>query len=233
MSAAIPIRNIFLLFCYAWNEARFGKALCMGIEDPPHFAHLLATALIEATRRLFRAGAERGYRETQEEVAGIRERIMLTPSLPLIARGTRQLVCRFADQSHDTAINRILKAALGRLASMEKLNSGLVVELRYLARQMGDVAEIPLRLELFRQIQLHRHTARYDLVVNLCRLVMVGGIPSHEGHGYSFKDLLADDVLMRKVFEKFVRNFWRLEATGFTVEPGETKINWDAPAANS
>lgn len=231
MAAAIPIRNVFLLFCYAWDQARFGKAISVGADDPPNFAHLLARALIEATRQLFRVGVERGYRETEEEVAGVRERIALAPSLPMIARRTQRLVCRFAEQSHDTAANRILKAGLNRLASIEGLHSGLSSDLHHLARYMHDVADISLRPEAFRLIQIHRHTSRYDLILNLCRLIMDLEVPCTDGHGHRFADPLADDALMARVFEGFVRNFWRLEAEGFSVKCGQVEIPWDATPA--
>jgi 5-methylcytosine-specific restriction enzyme subunit McrC len=228
VTVAIPIRNVFLLFCYAWDQARFGKALFFGTDDPPNFAHLLSRALIEATRQLFRAGVERGYRETEEEVAGVRERIAFTSSLPLIAFQTQRLVCRFSEQSHDTAANRILKAGLCRLASVEGLNFGLSSDLRRLSQYMYGVLDISLRPEAFRVIQIHRHTARYDLILNLCRLIMELGIPSSNGGGLRFADPLADDALMARVFEGFVRNFWRLEAEGFAVAPAQVQIPWDA-----
>lgn len=229
MPASIPIRNIFLLFCYAWDQARFGKAFVTGIEDPPSFAHLLARALAEATRQLMRTGVEVGYREMEDEISGIRGRILLAASVPLIARRGQQLACRFTELSHDTPANRILKAGLAVLASVQGLDRTLARELRHLSAQMQDVADVPLHAGMFRTLQMHRHMARYDLALNLCGLVLERGIPSSDGQGYRFSDPLSDDVRMAEVFERFVRNFWKLEAKGVLVAPGQVVIGWDAP----
>lgn len=229
MPAVIPIRNIFLLFCYAWDQARFGKALIAGSEDPPSFENLLARALSEATRQLIRTGVDVGYRETEDEISGIRGRILLTASIPLIALRGQRLACRFTELSHDTPANRILKAGLVGLSSVQGLDRTLAIELRHLAQQMQNVADVALQAGMFRTLQMHRHMARYDLALSLCRLVLERSIPSEDGQGYRFTDPLSDDVRMAEIFERFVRNFWKLEAKGVVVAPGQVAIGWNAP----
>ncbi|MSP48639.1 MAG: hypothetical protein EXQ95_04860 [Alphaproteobacteria bacterium] len=229
MSRPIPIRNIFFLYCYAWNQARLGPSLLVGREDPQNFANLLAHVLIQATRWLLRSGLEKGYSEIEQVVSGVRGHISFGPSLPLIAQRTPRLMCRFTEQDHNTPANRVLKAALARLAATEGLDRELATDLKDLARQMYDVPVVPLNAEVFRGVQIHRNTARYDLAMHLCRLASDLALPVEGGVGCRFADPLENDDHMSRLFEAFVRNFWRVEATIFRVASGEVEIKWDAP----
>jgi 5-methylcytosine-specific restriction enzyme subunit McrC len=220
----IPIQNIYYLFCYAWSRFDEAKSIGVGSEPSPDLPNLLAKVLLSGMRRLLRRGLDRSYSPLTDELATVRGRIDFDGTLSLQARRAARLVCEFDELSHDVLHNQIIKAALRRLAQVETLDGGLAHELRVLARRLPGISDIKLRRSLFRRVQLHRNNAHYDLLLKVCELAFLSMLP-RSGGGYAFDDVLRDEVKMRAVFEEFVRNFYRLEQSCYSVS--RLIIPWD------
>jgi 5-methylcytosine-specific restriction enzyme subunit McrC len=144
----------------------------------------------------------------------------------LIARKGRRLHCSFDELSHDSPINRILKASLLRLSRAPTLDSELAKELRALAQRFPNVADIQLQRSSFARIRLHRNNAYYGLLLKIAELAFDCLMPHPSGKGFVFNDVLRDEKKMARVFEEFVRNFYRVEQRTFAVEP--LTLRWDA-----
>jgi len=82
---------------------------------------------------------------------------------------------------------------------------------------------------LFKRVQLHRNTGFYAFLLRVCELVHLSLLPDSSGESPSwFRDVLADDDYMAAVFEEFIRNFYALKQSEFTV--GRTQPKWSATA---
>jgi 5-methylcytosine-specific restriction enzyme subunit McrC len=68
MAQAVPIQNLYYLFCYAWGHFREGKGLAVDATIGPNTFDLLATVLINGVRRLLRRGIDRGYVAFEEDL---------------------------------------------------------------------------------------------------------------------------------------------------------------------
>lgn len=222
----IPIRNIYYLFCYAWNRFEEAKSISVGAESSPDLPNLLGRVLIDGTRTLLRRGLDRSYRSHQDELATVRGRIVLNSTIPLLARNARRLQCEFDELSYDVAHNQILKASLKRLAKAPSLDSSIAHELRVLAQRLQGVSDITLDRTRFARIQLHRNNLYYDFLLKVAELAFDCLLPDSQSGGYRFQDVLRDEKKMARVFEEFVRNFYRCEQRDFEVEP--LTIQWDA-----
>lgn len=75
-------------------------------------------------------------------------------------------------------------------------------------------------------MQLHRNNAYYDLLLKVAELTFDASLPTSEPGQFKFANVLRDEREMARVFEAFVRNFYRLEQDEFRVEP--LAIAWDA-----
>lgn len=227
MSApAIPIENIYYLFCYAWNRFEEARSIPIGGTASPDLPNLLARVLLNGTRAIMRRGLDRGYQPHDEEIATVRGRIDLGTTLRLQARNIRRLQCEFDELSHDLHHNRVLKASLKRIARAPMIDSTLAHELQMLARRMPDVTDIWLERSAFARVQLHRNNAYYDLLMKVAELAFDCLLPDPRGAGFAFHDVMRDERKMARVFEDFVRNFYRSEQSEFAVEP--LTIAWDA-----
>lgn len=93
MTPAIPIENIYYLYCYAWNRFEEAQSIPIGGSESPDLPNLLAKVLLHGVRGLLRRGLDRGYRDHTDEIATVRGRIELGASMQLQARSVRRLVC--------------------------------------------------------------------------------------------------------------------------------------------
>jgi 5-methylcytosine-specific restriction enzyme subunit McrC len=222
----IPIANIYYMFCYAWDRFEQAKATSVGAEASPDLPNLLGRVLLGGVRHLLRRGLDRGYQSTVEELATVRGRIGLNATLLLRAQHVRRLSCEFDDLSHDVVHNRIVKATMLRLAGVKGLERDLAHELRAMSRTLADVRDARLARSEFARVQLHRNNAYYDFLLRVCRLAFDLMLPTSDGSGYQFEDVLRDERKMALVFEAFVRNFYRSEQKLFRVAP--LQLDWDA-----
>jgi len=223
---AIPIENIYYLFCYAWDRFEEAESIPLGATPSPDLPNLLARVMLSEMRSLLRRGLYRSYELAERELATVRGRIDMGRSMRLSARGVRRLDCEFDEFTSDIALNRILKASLLRLARAPKLDPEVANELRALAHAFRHVADVSLEDTSFARVQLHRNNACYEFLLKVAELAYDCLLPHPSGDGFLFQDVLRDERKMARVFEKFVRNFYRVEQREFRVEP--LAIKWDA-----
>jgi 5-methylcytosine-specific restriction enzyme subunit McrC len=141
---AIPIRNLYHLFCYAWNRFEEAQAISTGAEESPDLPNLLARVLVTGVRSLLRRGLDRGYLPLEEELSTVRGHIELGPTLRLQARRARRIQCTYDELSHDLLHNQLLKATMRRLAKVGTLDRDLARELHLLALRMPNISDICL-----------------------------------------------------------------------------------------
>lgn len=226
MKPIIPIANIYYLYCYAWERFAEGKALAVGAEASPDLPNLLTRVLLNGMRALFRRGLDRVYAPVEEDLATVRGHIDMAQSFRLQARRAKRLWCSYDELSHDMLHNQILKATLRRLCSVPSVAPNLKAEGHSLIKRLHDVTDVRLSRDCFARVQLHRNNAYYDLLLKVAELTFDASLPTSEPGQFKFADVLRDEREMARVFEAFVRNFYRLEQNEFRVEP--LAIAWDA-----
>jgi 5-methylcytosine-specific restriction enzyme subunit McrC len=226
MTSVIPIANLYYLYCYAWERFAEGKALAVDAETSPDLPNLLARVLVNGMRSLFRRGLDRVYVPVEEDLTTVRGHIEIGASLRLQSRKVKRLHCSYDELSHDVLHNQILKAILRRLAAVPSLAVALKGEAQSLIRRMHDVSDIRLTQGCFARVQLNRNSAYYDLLLKVAQLAFDMLLPVPEAGAYKFQDITRDEREMARVFEAFVRNFYKLEQSEFRVEP--LTITWDA-----
>jgi 5-methylcytosine-specific restriction enzyme subunit McrC len=226
IAPAIPVENIYFLFCYAWNRFEEARSIPIGGTASPDLPNLLGRVLLHGARALLRRGLDRNYQDWSEEISTVRGRIELGASLQLQARNVRKLVCEFDELSHELLHNQIIKASLKRLSRAPTIDPKLAHELATTAQRMPGVSDIRLERSAFARVQLHRNNAYYDLLLKVAELAFDCLLPDAAAGGYAFHEVLRDEAKMARVFEDFVRNFYRTEQNEFAVLP--LTIRWDA-----
>ena len=213
----IPIRNLYFIFCYAWAQFPAGEAVDVAIDQCPDLQNLFAKVLVEGVNRLVRRGLDRGYRETVEETRSPRGRLLLDliAKEQTLRRGT--VICQFDELSYDVPHNQIIKATARSLARETSMAPELAHALRLIERSFSAVSNIRLSAEVFRRVQLSRNTGQYGVLMHLCEFVFRSQMPEEGGSGARFANVLDDEVRMSKVFEEFLRNFFRYEQSRFRV----------------
>ena len=223
---AIPIRNLYYIFCYAWSRFPDGEAADVGEENCPDLQNLFAKLLIEGMHGLIRRGMDRGYVEVTEDTRSPRGRLLLDEMIKRQTMLRGEAACRYDELQIDILHNQILKATARLLAKSKGLLPVYRHELGILARRLEAVSDIRLTSSTFRRVQLSRNSRQYRLLMRLCEFVFHSSLPEENGSGSRFADILDDEVRMSSVFEDFLRNFYAHEQSAFTVK--RDIMAWDA-----
>jgi 5-methylcytosine-specific restriction enzyme subunit McrC len=223
---AIPIRNLYYLFCYAWARFPEGDAVDVGIDEAPDLPNLLAKVLVNGANRLIRRGLDRGYRQFIEGARAPRGRMMLDLIVKEQALRRGMVICAFDELTPDVPHNQIIKATARSMSRAAGIECEHAHELGLLVQRMGQVSDIRLSAPMFKRVQLSRNTGQYLPILKLCEIVFHAMLPEEGGRQSRFADILKDEVIMSAVFEDFLRNFYAHEQRQFQV--GREVMTWDA-----
>ncbi len=225
----IPIQNIYYLLCYAWNRLEERDVVDVSGIDTTSLVDLFAKVLCGGVERLLRRGLDRGYVEYAEDTRCLRGKLLFSPTIKRNLLMKAQIHCEFDELSHNVLHNQIIKTTMHNLIRVESLDRKLKDRLIGLYRRFLEVDKIELSSAVFSRVQLHRNNAFYDFLLKICELVYENLLPSETQGKSKFRDFLQDDEMrMAALFEDFVRNFYKLETTGFKV--GREDILWQAEA---
>jgi 5-methylcytosine-specific restriction enzyme subunit McrC len=231
----IPVRNIWLLFLYAHDLAKFHGQYASSVDESPDFPSLIARILCYAVDRRLRRNLSRGYIQRQAALTRVRGRIDILETFAgdLLSKG--MIACRFEEFSFDTPRNRLVRAALHALVNRVD-NAILAHDCARLANDLGrqGVGGLkPSRAELSAD-RIGRHDADDFLMITLARLVFDLVLPTEDAGGHALTRVEKDVILVRRLFEKAVGNFYATElpARGWKVQRGK-RLEWQIDHATS
>lgn len=225
----IPIQNIYYLLCYAWNRLEERDMIDVSGIDTTSLVDLFAKVLCGGIEHLLRRGMDRGYVDFAEDSRCLKGKMLFSPTLKRNLLNKAQVHCEFDELSYNVLHNQILKSTLLNMIRVEGLDSQLKDRLTGLCRRFNEVDAIELSYGVFNRVQLHRNNAFYDFLLNICELVFENLLASETPGKSKFRDFFQDDdKRMAALFEDFVRNFYKLETSGFKV--GREDILWQAEA---
>ena len=112
------------------------------------------------------------------------------------------------------------------LSNSELVDSKLRSDLARLVRKFNDVDLIRLTASVFKRVQIHQNNSFYAFLTNICELVYLQGTPNSELGNIEIRDFSRDEVKMRKVFQDFVFNFYKLNQKNYSV--ASERLTWGA-----
>jgi 5-methylcytosine-specific restriction enzyme subunit McrC len=225
----IPVRNMWLLFLYASDLARWVDRFDMALEeDDSDLATLVARLLANAAEERLRRNLSRSYIARSEVLSRVRGRIdmLATESHDLLSRGL--VACRFEELSSDTPRNRLIRGALRAISSQADADVGH--RCRALAAQFGQLgvsSRMPTSSEIAGDV-IGRNEIIDRLIVALSKLALELSLPTEEEGSVAGRSPVRDAVAARRLFERAVGGFYRAELTreeGWSVRTG-THLNW-------
>jgi len=233
-SAKIPIRNLYYLLSYAWGQLPEDNApACVDALDASDTVQLLARLLATGTRHAIRQGLNRDYLPRADELPGIRGRLRFAESLRRLSFARGRAHCDYDELDHDNLPNRIIKTTLENLfysPTFQDAKRDLKDDVAAVLKQLDNITTEELRPAHFHRVRLHRSNAHYGMLLSICELAFDCLLPeptARDESGRRFKNFTQDEVLMRALYENFVRNFYdrHARALGYA-KIGATKVEW-------
>lgn len=237
----VPIRNLWYMLLYAWNEAPLGAMhgwMMQEAERAPALDTLLASILIRLMQQRLRIGLGHNYVEQERKFPGVRGRINFAESLKQHTLDSGQLICEFQGFSVNAVKNQIIRSTLNRLLNVGQfgLEEASVKEvqqkLRRLIRDLDGIDFIELTPELIHRQLLIRNDHDYRLMLSICDLIVQRQMPGgSEGSSSIVPAFDRDALVLHNIYERFVANFYRIHLTGWNVT-AQKRLEWHAKEAS-
>jgi 5-methylcytosine-specific restriction enzyme subunit McrC len=234
----IPIRNIWHMLLYAWNEPPSASdILLQNEEEAPTLDTLLSLILIRLIQQRFRIGLGRNYLDENHIIKGIRGQVNFGESLKKNLFYKGQAFCRFQEFSINVPKNQIIRTTLQRMVMLgnfgtSKSNAQEVCQrLRRASMTMDGVDIVELSLEFINRQQLGRNDRDYRIMLAICRLLLQRFMPlSNVGQSpLPFIDTFG--LLLHDVYEKFVANFYKYHLLDWRVD-SQKILEWNERLKN-
>jgi len=222
----IPIQNVYYLLCYAWGYLDEAELVDRSeLDRLDRVEDLFGKVLAEGTFRLLRRGLDRGYRESTQEIAGVRGKLEIGAMATSAVRARGRTICTFEEFTPDILHNQILRSTLRSLLGSASLDASVRRDVALAYQKLEGVRTIRVTRQAFRRVQLHRAQRHYKFLLQLCQLIHELTLVGEDAGGVEFRDFRRNKKLMWRLFEAFVREFYRVEQNVFRVLP-ERKIHW-------
>lgn len=228
----IPIRNLWHMLLYAWNELPDLKYKSLeDVEESPTLDSLLALMLTKLLRQRLRIGLERDYSDAQGAIKAIRGRINFTESLRRRSFEQGQAYCEYQHYGLNVPKNQIIRSTLlhltqsGNFGTDRAQANELRHHLQVLFRSLDGIDLIELTHDLIRRQLLERNDRDYRLMLAICELIAQRQMPT-DSNGDKLQPTLDRDALtLHSIYERFVANFYRLHLKGWSVS-AQKHLRW-------
>ncbi len=222
---SIPVRNLWLLMFYASHLFREQGRGRISLEDAPDdIPDLVARILCSRVEQRLRRNLSQDFRSREAVLNRVRGRIdiLATERHALLERG--QIACRFEELTANTVRNRLVCAALGKLARVT--GSELAARCHTLAASMqrlGVTGTCPTQRELAADCPGLRDIQDAAMVA-AARLAFALALPTEENGAHLLSRPERQRAWVCQLFEKGVAGFYRtvLADRGWQVTAGKT-----------
>lgn len=232
-AGGIPIRNIWYMLLYAWDQDMARGRWRAEIEAAPSLDALLASILTKLMQQHLRIGLGRDYVQETRLLRTLRGRIDFGRSLKGLTLQRNQAYCQFPELSANVPKNQIVRSTLNRVARIGEFGTDrakaeqLRYRLRRLVRDLEGVDLIELNLDTLRRQNLGRNDSDSRLMLAICELLLRRQMPT-ESSGASFLPSVdRDSLTLYRVFERFVARFYAMHLENWEVRR-QVWLGWDA-----
>lgn len=219
MSAAedsVVIRNIYYMMAYAFRALDVKEYAQVGAETFESFADLMAAILTIGIATQRRRGFERDYEELREDLHAVKGRIDVRGTIRLHAQRRSEVACAYDELTPDTYKIRILKTCAEMLVARDDMQLQRRRDLKRCLVSMAEVETVdPYRIEWGR-LRYHRNNGGYQILMNVCYLVVSGFLLSQQEGGYRVAQF-GDEQKLHALFENFVFQYFKREHPELTV----------------
>ena len=236
----IPIRNLWHMLLYAWNEIPLNAArhpAMTDAESAPTLDALFATLLMKLMQGRLRIGLGGDYVTAEGALRGIRGRIDFAESLKRRSFEHGEAYCEYEQYSANAPKNQIIYTTLARLIQTgqfgpdadqaNKLRHGL----RHLTRSLDGIDLIELTPYLIHRQRLGRNDNDYRLMLEICWLILQREMPTESTGQPALPALDRDALVLHNIYERFVATFYRLHLDGWIVTP-QKRLEWHEKYSN-
>ncbi len=208
----IPIQNMYYILCYAWGMGEMRGKVNVGVVGCPTLSDLMVHILLNATDDLLKHGLSQGYTICGDEKDGIKGKIDIGETVKLGRYRQGRMYCHYDELTSDILINQIIFSTLMDAVNIKGLSCENKDRIVKTLRRMPQTRRIRITDHALNSVRLHRNNRYYYFALNVCKLLHQSILPNESVAGnHVFLDIMDDERLMNRIFEKFLMNFYKQE----------------------
>ena len=222
---SIPLENLFYITSYVL-ELPF-QAILKGNKSnyEQSLGELYVRLFNIELSKLIKTGLNNGYHDEESELLTVRGKINLPKSIAIRCKGKNSIACIYDEYSTDEYVNRIIKSvAIKLIFSNISIDS---VEIKNNLRQnvsiMDNITQISLESISWENINFNKYNKKYKSIILLCELIVESLFLISENESNNFK--VVEEKLFHKLFERFIRAFFR--RTYSKINVSDLKMKWN------
>jgi 5-methylcytosine-specific restriction enzyme subunit McrC len=234
----IPIRNLWHMLLYAWNESTGTSPVTPGeVESAPTLDALFALVLLRAMEQRLRTGLGHAYVNQTKTLRGVRGRVNFSESIKNHSFEKGEAICDIQEYSANEPRNQIILSTITKLIQAGEFGpdqgaaNALRHHLRRLVRNLEGIDPIELTPALIgRQLSL-QNDLDYRLMLSVCELILQRQMPLDEPGARPLPGLDREGLILHRIYERFVANFYRMNLKGWEVH-AQKHLDWHAEQSN-
>ena len=122
MPINIPVKNIYIMFLYAWRKHLEGTIVNIDAEEHTDLQNLSAKILNNGLNRLFKKGLTRDYRSKTEDIKSVKGKINFNSTIKKNLLMNGKVSCEFDEFDEDNIQNQIIKATISKLIKTKNID---------------------------------------------------------------------------------------------------------------
>ncbi len=222
---SIPIQNIYYLLCYAWDKLEETNKVNVSAIDSTEILDLFAFVITRSIEQILKQGMDRYYVEKEKEIAGIKGKLNITKTVKRNGFGSGRTTCVYDEFVYDILYNQIIKTTIWKLLGTDRLSRDIVSDLHRVYLKFPEISIINIKNSDFARVRLNKMNHHYDMPLRICKIIHDNIFIDEKTGKYCFKDFYREESAMARLFEEFVRNFYKREQKQFGVS--RERIQWD------
>lgn len=186
--------------------------------------NLLSSILDKGVSQLIKRGVRNDYIHVSELTSSPIGKINVAESIKQRYMTTHKVVCEYEDFISDILLNQIIKAAIKMAIKSDDLDKLIKKNLQRNLLYFQSISDISPNHIKWSKIRYDKNNASYEMLVNICYLLITGLIQSTESGNLKLTNII-DDQKMHRLYEKFILEYYKRHYPKCHV--ASPKILWD------
>lgn len=217
------VRNIYYMLSYVFRVLHQKQYASIATETFDHIENLFAAILEKAVTQQLKRGLYQEYVSRQEIASALRGKLDLKQTIQLKLSNHPQLACKYDELTDDHLYNQIIRSTMYLLYRYPRLRPDLRQALHRLIMRMGKIQLIDLKSVNWEQLQFHRQNATYEMLLNICYMVVDDLLLSQQKGKHKVAHYM-DDQKFYHLYEKFILAYYQYHHP--ELHPSASQIQW-------
>ncbi len=220
----IFIKNIYYMLSYAFQVLQQTTYESVAAEEFEDVQDLFAAILAKGVARQLKQGLYREYVPQHETLSVMRGKLDMPETIRQRIQHQQKLGCEFDELTEDNLFNQILKTTMYYLVKDDGVKPAQKIALNKVLLFFDGIGmREPSEID-WNRLQYQRNNKNYEMLINICYLVMEGLLQTTEAGGYRMMGF--SDAYMETLYEKFILEYYRKHHSYLT-DIRAKQVKWD------